>query len=210
MPRAKKRSVTSVRRLPGAAGRGFTLVELLITVAMIGVLSALGLVGYRKYVHSSQSSEAKAIIQMIRGGEEAFKAENLVYLHCSTGGLTDYYPYDPTTGTPDQRFNWVRPNDAKYNTLPTPCPQGMCGGWAALNIAPDAPVRFGYAVIAGVGGQLTAPTALSTAPTMPTLAGGVPWYVIQAINKHNPSSSTWAVFASASTSGEILFENEQE
>src|SRR5262249_24918953 len=58
----KERSVIGARRIPRAAsGRGFTLVELLITVAMIGVLAALGLVGYRKFIHSAQSSEARGV-----------------------------------------------------------------------------------------------------------------------------------------------------
>src|SRR3712207_8148103 len=44
-------------------------------VAMVGVMAALAMVGYRKYLHSAQASEAKAMIQGIRGAEEAYKAE---------------------------------------------------------------------------------------------------------------------------------------
>jgi hypothetical protein len=44
---------------------------------------------------------------------------------------------------------------------------------------------------------------------MPPLPAGVPWYVIQAKNDHD-ANGIFAVFASASTSGEILSENEQE
>jgi type IV pilus assembly protein PilA len=177
--------------------RGFTLVELLIAVAMVGVLAALGLVGYRKFVHSAQSSEAKAIIGMIRGGQEAYKAESMVYLSPSSS-LADYYP----NATPnDSRMNWVQPADTRY-TDPTK-------GWGLLNVAADSPVRFGYACVAGIGSPMQPITAMASPPAMPTLPAGVPWYVVQAINDHD-NNGIYAVFASASTSGEMLSENEQE
>jgi type IV pilus assembly protein PilA len=185
--------VTQVHPRP----RGFTLVELLIAVAMVGVLAAIGLVGYRKFIYASQSSEAKAVIGMIRGGEEAYKAEMLVYLSPSTS-LADYYP----NKTPnDSRMNWIQPGDPRF-TSPTT-------GWALLNVATDAPVRFGYAAVAGIGSPMQPPTAMVNPPVMPTLAAGVPWYSIQAINDHD-HNGIFAVFFSASPSGEILSQNEQE
>jgi type IV pilus assembly protein PilA len=173
------------------------LVELLIVVAMVGVLSTLGIVSYRKFIYSSQSSEAKAIIGGIRGGEEAYKAEMMVYLSPSSS-LTDYYP----NATPnDSRRNWIQPGDPRYTDANK--------GWALLNVATDAPVRFGYACVAGVGSPMQPITAMTKPPGMPTLPAGVPWYVIQAINDHD-NNGVYAVFASASPSGEIFSENEQE
>jgi type IV pilus assembly protein PilA len=213
MTRAVKRSVTSSGRHPRdldeggctpmpsrrgrTARRGFTLIELLITCAMVGVLAALGLVGYRKFIQSSQSSEAKAVISMIRGGEEAYKAEMLVYLSPSAS-LGDYYP----NATPnDSRMNFSQPGDPRY-TDPVK-------GWALLNITTDAPVRFGYAVVAGIGNPMTAPTMLTVPPAMPLLPAGVPWYTVQAINDHD-NNGIFAVFCTSSVSGEILSQNEQE
>lgn len=179
------------------SSRGFTLVELLITVAMVGVLSALGLVGYRKYVHSAQSNEARAVIGMLRGGEESYKAEFLVYLGPSSS-LTDYYP----NKTPnDSRMNWVQPGDARY-TDPVK-------GWALLNVGSDSVVRFGYACVSGLGASPTAPSALASPPAMPVLPAGVPWYTIQAINDHN-ANGVYAVFASTSVTSQILSQNEFE
>jgi type IV pilus assembly protein PilA len=193
MTRAEKRSVAQLRLRP----RGFTLIELLIAVAMIGVLAAIGLVGYRRFIYASQSSEAKAVIGMIRGGEEAYKAEMLVYLSPSAS-MTDYYP----NKTPnDSRMNWIQPGDARFTNPAT--------GWALLNVATDAPVRFGYAAVAGIGSPMQPPTAMAKPPAMPALAAGVPWYSIQAINDHD-NNGKFAVFFSGSTSGEILSENEQE
>lgn len=185
--------VRQMKRKRTAAG--FTLVELLITVAMVGILATLSIVGYRKYIHSAQSSEAKATIQMIRGAQEAYKAEMLQYLKVSSS-ITSFYP---NTTPNDKRWAWVNSAHADYNT-----------GWRMLAVNPDGPVRFGYACVAGV-----APTdalvqfSFANAVSLPTLPSGTPWYEIQAMNDHD-ANGVFAIFASTSLSGEIMSENEQE
>jgi type IV pilus assembly protein PilA len=181
------------RRAGVASRRGFTLVELLIVVAMVGVMAALALVGYRRYVHAAQGGEAKAVIMAIRGGQETYKAEMLQYLNVSTS-ITTYYPNQ----TPDDsRYAWVQP------THPD------AANWTLLSVQPDGPVRFGYACVAGIGGAMTVPSDFVAKPTMLTLPAGVPWYVIQAKNDHN-ANSVYAMFASSSVSSEIISENESE
>jgi type IV pilus assembly protein PilA len=159
--------------------RGFTLTELLITVAIMATLAALALVGFRKYIHASQSTEARVVLGQIRSGEEAYRSEMLSYLSCS-GSMTDYYP-NPNP-TDDSRWVWQRPNDARFYFQAGPPPTG----WQLLNVTPDAPVRYGYAVVAGVG-----PNALPTPdpgfahpPTLTTTKPGMPWFVAGARNKH--------------------------
>jgi type IV pilus assembly protein PilA len=56
--------------------RAFTLVELMIVVAIIGVLAALAIYGVRKYLASAKTSEAKNTVGAItRGAAAAYERE---------------------------------------------------------------------------------------------------------------------------------------
>ena len=44
---------------------GFTLIELLVVVAIIGILSAIGVVSYQGYVKSAKISSTKTVMQQI-------------------------------------------------------------------------------------------------------------------------------------------------
>lgn len=180
------------------AQHGFTLVELMIVVAIVGVMAALAVVSYRKYINAAQSSEAKAMIQGIRIGEESYKAEMLVYLSCSGTSLTNFYPAAPD----DRKRNWVQPGNPDY-THPT-------HGWQLLNVQADGPVRFGYAVVAGIApDEFPKADVTITGYTTTALPPGTPWYVVQAKNQREGSTKA-AVFVSTSTSSEIFAENDGE
>lgn len=180
------------RRRSTAREYGFTLVELLVVIAMVGVLATIGLVGYQKYVSSAGASEATAVIQSIRAAEELYRAETLVYLGCSgcggtgcapgAGNLNTFYPQ--LNGKPDtKKWHWVQPNH----------PDFAC--WQLLNVMTDHGVRFGYAVVAGSPDVALPATALSTLPAWPKATE--PWYVIQAAGDRD-GDSRYALFVGAS------------
>jgi type IV pilus assembly protein PilA len=161
--RMKRRTSPTVRSKQ--TGRGFTLVELMIVVAIVGVLATLAVVGYRKLVNSSHTAEATHVIQAIRVAQESYHAEAGTYASISSS-LTNFCPsgHAPATKVP-----W----------------EPGCGAgdvkWSALSVQTDGPVLFGYATMAGRAGA-TLPALPSGMGTTPPL-GGAPstdWFIVSA------------------------------
>jgi prepilin-type N-terminal cleavage/methylation domain-containing protein len=59
--------------------KGFTLLELIIVVIIIGILATIGFGQYSKVMEKGRKSEALSILGNIRGAEAAFYLENGAY-----------------------------------------------------------------------------------------------------------------------------------
>ncbi len=60
--------------------KGFTLIELMIVVAIIAILASIAIPQYKKFQLKAKTSEAKSNIGAIRSAEETYSAEHDVYL----------------------------------------------------------------------------------------------------------------------------------
>jgi type IV pilus assembly protein PilA len=71
---------------------GFTLVELMVVVAIIGLLSSVALPNFRKYQAKSKMSEAKLQLSALYTAQSAFFSDYNMYASCLA-----YMGYDPST-----------------------------------------------------------------------------------------------------------------
>ena len=61
--------------------QGFTLIELLVVVAIIGILSAVGVVSYSGYKTSAEKKQAEITLNSIYLAEQEYKSNNGEYYY---------------------------------------------------------------------------------------------------------------------------------
>ncbi len=66
---------------------GFTLIELMIVVAIIGILAAIAIPNFLQYQMKSRQSEAKTNLQAIKTSEVAFQAERGCFIGQTAEGV---------------------------------------------------------------------------------------------------------------------------
>jgi type IV pilus assembly protein PilA len=81
--------------------KGFTLVELMIVVAIIGILAAIAIPNFLNFRLKAKTSEAKSNLGGIRSTEVAYVAEWNMYV-----GNQEYTPVNPRTNNA-KKVLWV-------------------------------------------------------------------------------------------------------
>jgi type IV pilus assembly protein PilA len=138
------------RRRSGS--RGFTLIEMGIVVAVVGILAVMAIMGYRKLTNSSHMAEASSMILKLREYEQTYHSETGHYIGASlalaANQSTNHAYLYPHLGKEPGNYKV-----AWGATCPTSACTAAAGTWTFAT--PDGPVFYGYTLVNGGG---SAPT----------------------------------------------------
>lgn len=77
--------------------KGFTLVEIVITIVIVGILSLVSVPIYRNYVRKAMGTEATALLGAINLSEKAYLAENGSFYTTSETSVDSFLDVDART-----------------------------------------------------------------------------------------------------------------
>ena len=97
-----------MRRKGGAMMKqGFTLIELIVVIIIVGILASVGMTQYTKVVEKGRATESRIVLGSLRSSEIAAFFENGAYVAVASLGVavptacasTHYFSYSCATAT---------------------------------------------------------------------------------------------------------------
>jgi prepilin-type N-terminal cleavage/methylation domain-containing protein len=199
-----------------ARAAGFTLIELMVTVAIVGVLAVVAYAGYHKFVTSSHQTEANNMLSGIKSRQEAYLAATGSYANVS--GQIESGGFDGTS-TPSVSVLFphcaVSKLPGAFNvSWPSTCPSGCCPGgtdWVKLGVQSTSPTFYGFTTAAGGAG--TKPAQVFAVGNTMNIFAHVPktgpWFVATAV-ADTDGNGIFTSSAISSYDGDIHIEMEGE
>lgn len=188
-------------RFPYAQRRGFTLIETMTVVVIVGVLATLAVYSVRRYINAAKSGEARQMILNIKAAEEAYRGETYQYLATASNltGTGTLYPHVCLGLTPERtKVAWEQADT---------CTQAKA--MRTLGVTATAPVMYGYSVAVATGGAM--PTLPSTSTFKWGAAASVngPAFAVVAMGDVD-GDGAFSVFVSSSLTDEVYADNDDE
>jgi len=111
--------------------RGFTLIEMMIVVAIIALLATIAIPNYINFQYRAKTSEAKSNLGAIRTCQEAYRAEHDVYYNCTK---------NPTATPTSAKAAW----------------ESTVAGWTDIGFEPKGRIYYQYKVVVDGGTSFNA------------------------------------------------------